>query len=413
MKSISQINNELEQINIKLKDISEELSAIDKAAKNVDIGIDLEKVMTSSKAELFKDHSLREYNKETIKSYLLILFSLTYYYSSNVFDEMVYLYKIALSAGYVGDPKEIHANALKLTEQQLDASVSAVRNAKNDAGELRELLGVEMLIIARKYTDNKEQVFKYLARIFALLGFDNKRVSFMTEMSELILTQKIIPLKNTPYDFLPEQYYCYISKCDNIMKYINDTRKTVYLKHPHLFAKDMDGRSKYPYIFKHIKTTVINGMVYISYLGYIHLYYNDNISSFNRGGFQLITERIKPNGLFCYLADNDSINVNFVKIGCFHSPYDFKYHLTNWYKKQPYLDPQHGNSISDRDRTQIYKQYIKNKELYCNDISIRCIIFRGDFNYYWGNEEFRNQCFETALAEHNNLMYRIKNGEDQ
>lgn len=389
MKSISQLNKQIEEISIDLKTISNELAEIDKISKQVSYDINLEKVSSSAKAVLFDTHPLKYYDVEIKKYHLLLLFSMTFYYSHNRFDEFVYLYRIAFSSDYAGDLKELHASSLKMTEAQLDAAVSALRKAENDNGRLCEFTAVELLIIARMYSDNKEQAFRYLSRLFALFGFDDAKLSFVMSLADVILTQRVSEFK-TPYEYLPNQFYCYINCCEKVMKHILDSRSVVYLRQP--YRKGYFTRSL---IFDFFSYDIINNMGYVSFIGTIQK--NDSYGVF------LITKQI---GLDDSSKAFESVPANGLqgqtdKIGYYHSKLDFKFLSIPWYKDQPNLDPEinYDYSIENRGKKDKWA-----KEFYYNEL-------RGNSIGILRLGPVLDDIITVAQHEHDALLARIRNKE--
>ena len=332
MKTVSQLNKEVEELCFRLKAISNELSEIDKAEKEVSTTVDLGRVSTAAKSKLLETYPLTFYTDEIKEYHLKLLFSMLFFHSGRQFDEMVFLYRAAYSAGYGGDLKALHAAALNISDSEFSNIVSALQGAKNENGKLCEFTAVELLLMTRLYTDNKEQALKYLSRIFALFAFDDAQLKFVVSLSEVIGVQRTDRFESS-YEYLPAQFYCYVSLCPKVMELIEQSRSAVYLHQPYYGGIHSDFNVKVKYVGCYCTLYKF----YIAFAGVIEYGRKDERP-------YLIVEKIdsfKKQSVFS-VGKISEINGQIGNIGLYHSLLDFAALAEQWRAIQPKTDPKYS-----------------------------------------------------------------------
>ncbi|MBQ8568345.1 MAG: hypothetical protein IJ446_03920 [Oscillospiraceae bacterium] len=356
MKTLKEIQQELEELIQKVKNISADIAEYEEATRPVDdSSIDFEEVKLIAKSRLYKNHVLADQDDSIREKYLTVLFSALFGENLNVTDALAHIFKIGYSSGYSGDMKGLYAKGLGITPAELNNCIKDIRGTK-----LAEVLAADMLIVTEKYLSDKETSRRYVSKMISLLGLDSEQADFVISFAKVIITEDISGYKSERR-FLDDEYSCYISDSAVIRKAVKKARKVFYLHIRQMFGDCSSGiryYSNWDYVHKitafwDLKNYKINDKNMIS----VRFSTEDT----EHESFGLYTYFFRYEFLIKFNISDDmplelhtgDMAVSFIPAaGYYHSNFDIQSLCTEWYEKQPKTDPIYSE-LTDGDREKL------------------------------------------------------------
>jgi hypothetical protein len=356
MKTISELQQSVEQLTKGLKVLSADLCEMEQS-KDTGV-INYDEVEMQAKVRLFNEHPLAKYNHTIKANYLRLLFSVMYYENKHPMNGLAYIYKIAYSAKYNDDVRLLYEKGLNIPVKELDELVSSLRGVSNDSGLLAEMLAFEMVVLAKKYVEEKAQASKYLAKLFALLDMDEEQIRFVLNLAGAVMSEDARRYSSTR-NFLDEQFQCYIDDSKALKAQIEGMRSVYYMRQGRRlgFTSGFQGNSFYEYV----GCKAEGNLVAVAYNTRMQDY---GLKPDFDGAVAFTTKLNKDGAMFENVPNNDIEKREYAytaKIGYYHSPMDTKSSAEEWYKNQAEGDPKYGEiqdwlnleNIAKRDKWEL------------------------------------------------------------
>ncbi|MGN1417601.1 MAG: hypothetical protein ACI4XF_12205 [Oscillospiraceae bacterium] len=368
MKTLAEIQKDLEEVIQKVKTISADIAEIEEAsrAKDSDISVDMEMVKANAKSRLYVGHALENQDEGIKRKYLTLLFSAIFGTNTEIEDALAYVYKVGYSAGYTGDMKELYSKGLNMTSAELSDTLSGIRGTK-----LAEVLMVDMLILTENYLSDKETTRQYTAKMFSLLGLDSEQVEYIIAFAKMIITENIEEFEDvdTDKEFIDDEYDCFINYSPVIRKAVEEERRVLYMHLRPILPTFLynsswivpDNISNFEELYFSVRL--------ISYIDHdkdnniIKLDIQsentprENHYSIRLYGYNYTHSKadVKQSAQFRYIFSYEDDIYNYLEVtneitpswtpavGYYHSSLDTKKSADEWFKKQPQIDPKYDS----------------------------------------------------------------------
>lgn len=183
MKTISEIQNEIRDMGIKLNELLNELEEL-KPKDNINKQIDFSKINRLAKQYPIENHKLEMADNYKKKLYLCMLSAIAQTNNDNREEKLVFLQRILLGIKYEGSFETIVKDGVNISDKILDEFVECMTD--NDS---KQLFIFESLVISNLGGEMDDIAKKYISEISGYLGVAKDEIMFLIKLSVCVLEQ--------------------------------------------------------------------------------------------------------------------------------------------------------------------------------------------------------------------------------
>lgn len=183
MKTISEIQNEIKDMNLKLSELFNELEEL-KPKDNINKQTDFSKISLLASQYPIKEHRVKNADNYTKKLYLIMLSTIAQTNNDNKEEKLVFLDRILLGIKYEGEFESIVKEGMEVDDSIIDDFINCMKD-----NECKQLFILESLIISNLGGELDDIAKKYISELISYLGIEKNEVMFLIELSICVLEQ--------------------------------------------------------------------------------------------------------------------------------------------------------------------------------------------------------------------------------
>jgi hypothetical protein len=185
MKTISEIQNEIKDMGIKLSELLNELEEL-KPKDNINKQVDFSKISRLAEQYPIENHKLKEADNYKKKLYLCMLSAIAQTNNDNREEKLIFLQRILLGIKYEGSFETIVKDGMNISDKILDEFVECMTD--NDS---KQLFIFESLIISNLGGEMDDIAKKYISEISGYIGVTKEEMNFLIKLTVSVLEQDI------------------------------------------------------------------------------------------------------------------------------------------------------------------------------------------------------------------------------
>ncbi|MCT8977446.1 hypothetical protein N4T77_12615 [Clostridium sp. CX1] len=183
MKTISEMENDIKDISIKLEGLLKGLENL-KPKDNINNQTDFMKISRLAEQYPIREHSLEEADNYKKKLYLTMLSAISQTNNDNREEKLVFLHRILSGIKYEGSLESVVKDGMAISDKTIGEFIKCMEDSKS-----KQLFIFESLIISNLGGEIDDIAKKYISDLIGFLGITKEEAIFLIKLSAVVLEQ--------------------------------------------------------------------------------------------------------------------------------------------------------------------------------------------------------------------------------